>query len=498
MTTSTITLEQLSSENAKLRDEVTTLKEQLEWFRRQIFGQRSEKYLNDESQLNLFVLPKSDEPKAKDPTKLPKNDLPKKPQDNNKIQLPPDLPIERQIIDLPENEKTCSETGKPLIKIGEEITRKIAYRPGCYYIKEIVRIKYALPANSSGGINTPALPESLLIRCQADESFLADILVKKFADHLPLYRISEILGRQEIKINRQILCKWVIRVGLALKPLHNEMLKQVLKSENVFADETPVDMLDPGKGKTHQAYMWVLVGGKEADPSHRVYNFRTNRQHNNIVELLKDFRGTLHSDKYGAYESLANRKQFKWCPCWVHIRRKFFEESGDPEFRNWILRKIRYLFMLEKVAWGRSPEDRLRIRQEKEIPIIDELIQAVKNKLINGNILPKSKFREALGYFSSLIPHLKNYTSDPWARIDNNVAERAIRPLAIGRKNWMFVGSDEGGEAAAVILTLVQSCRACNINPQEYLEDVMRRIMSQNAQKLYELLPSNWAQFRNK
>jgi transposase len=151
------------------------------------------------------------------------------------------------------------------------------------------------------------------------------------------------------------------------------------------------------------------------------------------------------------------------------------------------------MFMLERVAWARSEEERLKIRQEKEVPIIDELIEAVKKKLVEGKILPKSKFREALGYFCGLIPHLKNYTMHAWARLDNNVAERAVRPLAIGRKNWLFVGNEAGGEAAAVLLSLVQTCRAIGVNPRDYLEDVMRRLQSHPANKLDKLLPDQWA-----
>ena len=153
--------------------------------------------------------------------------------------------------------------------------------------------------------------------------------------------------------------------------------------------------------------------------------------------------------------------------------------------------------MLEKVAWARSPEERLQIRQEKEVPIIDELIEKIKARLIDGTILPKSKFREALGYFCGLIPYLKNYTKHAFARLDNNVAERAVRPLAIGRKNWLFFGSEDGGEAGAILLSLVQTCRGLGINPREYLEDVFRRLMGHNAQKLEELLPDRWSQARN-
>lgn len=507
MTIATISLEEYLKEasqwketNDSLQKQVKYLEEQLEWFNKQIFGQKSERIIETQHPHPCF---EGFEDFFKKPAKEEKQKVPaherKKPKRDgqDKIKLPDNLPIERRVIDIPEEAKICPETGKTLVKIGEELTSKLAHKPGSYYIKQIVRPKYALPAQSEGGVFTAELPESLLNRCQADESLLADILVKKFGDHLPLYRQSEIMSREGIYISRQLLSKWVLRAGIALKPLYDEMLLHVLASGNVFYDETPIDMLDPGKGKTHQAYMWVLVGGKSANPSYRIYDFRTNRCHYNAAELLKGYHGVLHSDKYGAYEALANKKLLTWCPCWAHIRRKFVEaESGDIPFRDWVLRQIRYLFMLEKVAWARSEEDRLNIRQEKEVPIIDCLIAAIKDKLINGKVLPKSKFKEALGYFCGLIPHLKNYTQHAWARLDNNVAERAVRPLAIGRKNWLFVGNEDGGEAAAIILTLVQTCRAVGANPREYLEDVMRRLMAYNSHKLYELLPDHWLKGR--
>jgi transposase len=201
----------------------------------------------------------------------------------------------------------------------------------------------------------------------------------------------------------------------------------------------------------------------------------------------------LHSDKYAAYQRLAERKIITWCPCWSHIRRKFIEaEAGDPEHRAWVLRKIRYLFMLERVAWARSPEERLKIRLEKETPIIDELTTKIKARLTEGRILPKSKLREALGYYCGLIPYLKNYTAHVFARLDNNVAERAVRPLTIGRKNWLFFGSKDGGKAGAILLSFVQTCRGLGINPREYLEDAFRRLLGHSAKKLEELLPDQW------
>lgn len=500
MTTSTITLEQLQKENTELKTQNHYLQEQLEWLRRQLFGKRSEKFVDSQHAEQPFFSG-FDAIKAQEPPKKHKvaSHERVKPNRNgkDKITLPENLPVERQVIDIPEKEKVCVETGLPLVKIGEEITQKLAHKPGSYYIKEVVRPKYAYPQKSEAGVRTAELPETLLTRCQADESFLADMLVKKFADHLPLYRQSEMLAREGIGISRQLLCQWVIRCGKALKPIYDELMRSILESNTIFVDETPVDMLEGSKGKAHQAYMWVVAGGKNVNPAYRVYNFRVSRGHAHLRDILSGYSGIVHSDKYGAYESLANQKQIIWCPCWSHIRRKFVEaESGDPPFRKWILRKIRHLFMLERVAWARHEEERLRIRKEKEEPIIDELIVEIKKKLTDGRVLPKSKFREALGYFCGLIPYLKNYLKHAWAHLDNNVAERAVRPLAIGRKNWLFVGNEDGGEAAAIILSLVQTCRALGVNPREYLEDVMRRLMAHNAKELYKLLPDYWAESR--
>ena len=504
MNTPTIQLEQYRSENEALREtvvslghEVATLKEQLAWFQRQLFGKRSEKekdpavpetFLPYFENLGIQEEPSKTRTVAAHTRKVVVRD------GKDAITLPSDLPVETQVIDIPEKEKICQETGLPLVKIGEEVTQKLAHRPGSFYIKQIIRPKYALPQESSGGIRTAELPDSLLTRCFADESFLAEILIRKFIDHLPLYRLSEIFARDGVKISRQNLCKWVIRAGQALKPIYDEMIRCVLQSENVFIDETPLDMQDPGNGKTKQVYMWVLVGGKGNDPPLRIYAFRTSRQHVHAEKLLENFKGAFHSDKYEAYMKIASNKDVTWCPCFVHIRRKFIEaESGDQEFRNWVLRKIRYLFMFERVAWNRSPEERLRIRQKYEEPIIDELVREVNSKLHDGKVLPKSKYREALFYFSGLIPFLKNYLRNPFSRLDNNVAERAVRCIAIGRKNWLFVGNEGGGEAAAVIFSIVQTCKAIGINPREYLEDVMRRLMGHSAKRISELLPNNWS-----
>lgn len=475
------------------KDKISLLEEQIAWFKRQIFGKRSERNVSkcNSEQLTFagFELPQHPEPKTKE---IPSHTrcVPNR-NGEDKITLPPDLPVKTVIVDIPEEEKLCPETNEPLVQIGVEISYKLSQQPGSYYIKEIIRPKYAHPSREENGIKIAPLPESLLPRCRADESLLADIAVKKFGEHLPLYRIAESFGYAGIGISRRLLSQWIVRIGLALKPLYLEIKKHVIESLNIFMDETPVLLQE--KGKCKEGYMWVIVGGNEVNPPYRVYDFRENRKHENVQGILGEYHGVLHSDKYGAYERLAEQKKITWSPCYAHIRRKFFEaEAGDRVFREWVLRKIRYLFMLEKVAWGRSPEERLRIREKKEIPIIDELIMRIKEKLGEPRILPKSKLGEAIRYFCGLIPYLKNYTRHAYARLDNNIAERAIRPLAIGRKNWLFFGSPEGGEAGAILLSLVQTCRGLGIDPRAYLEDVMRRLMGHSANKLHELLPDLW------
>jgi len=483
----------LKEENKLLSEKVSSLEEQLNWFRRNLFGKRSEKIVSGGDEQLFFEGFKDLEPSEPESQDVGAHKRKKrKLQGSDKLKFPEDLPIKKTFLDVSEDEKICPKTGKALVKIGEEITTKLAHKPASFFLRQMIRPKYALPDGE--GIVCAELPESLLPRCKADESLLAELLVNKFGDHLPLYRTEEIWRRQGIRVTRQLLSQWVLNSSMALEPLFNEMLKVILKSGTVFIDESPVSMLAPGKGKTHQAYMWVVAGGGLC-----VYDFRENRKHINAEKILKDFKGVFHSDKYGAYVQLAQKPELTWCPCWAHIRRKFFEaETGDPAFRKWMLRHIRYLFMLDRIALSRSADERLRIRQEKQIPLIDKMIEACKLKLENGKILPKSKLRGALGYFYSLIPYLKNYAYHPDARLDNNTAERAIRPLAIGRKNWMFVGSKRGGKAAAIIISLVQSCRGLKINPRDYLEDVMRRIMSHPANKLRELLPDQWAAARAK
>lgn len=495
-------LQEKDRQIASLQAQLALLTEQLGWLKKQLFGARSERVVADLGQQSL---PFAEAEVAAGPTVEATEEIryqrrkAVKNRGNDTISYPDDLPVERKILDVPEEQKVCSETGEPLVCIGEEVTRKLARKAEQFFIIEYVRPKYASRKSPDQGVLTAPLPDSIIDRCPADESLLASVLTAKFADHLPLYRQAQMLRRSDIQISRQTLSKWVLSLGAGLAPLYEAMKARVLESGVLFVDESPISLQTPGKGRCKKAYMWVYAGGGGGDPPYRFFEFRTSRSHAHVEQTLKDYQGVLHSDKYAAYEKLAKREDIQWCPCMAHVRRKFVEaEGGDPELRRRILRKIRHLFMLERVAWAREPEERLRIRQQIEKPVLASLTAIVKERILAGGLLPKSKFSQALNYYLDLAVHFENYLNHSDARLDNNVAERAIRPLTIGRKNWMFVGSENGGQASATILSLIQTCRNLGINPQEYLEDVLRRIMSHPARRIEELLPDLWLAARQK
>jgi len=478
---------------ADLEGKVVVLNEQLAWFKRQVFGAKSERFIDLTQQplLPNMELGHQPPPEVKEVEVSYKRRRVRRNRGADTISFPDDLPVTRIDIDLPEEEKICPETGEPLVCIGNEVSRKLARKPGHFYIVEYVRPKYASKTLPELGVKTAPMPDAVIPRCPVDESLLAHILVSKFADHLPLNRQVEILGRSQVKISRQTLSKWVLTIAFVLEPLYVAMMLKVLGSKCIFIDETTVKLLERGKCKT--AYMWTYVGGGGGDPPYRFFQFCIDRKHEHPLTMLADYEGLLHSDKYGAYFVLAKYKAIIWCPCMAHVRRKFVEaEGGDPALRTKILRLIRKLFMYERVAWKCTPEKRLIIRAEREKPILDELTKLVQDRLLAGGLLPKSSFAQALNYYQGLVPYLGNYLNHSDARLDNSVAERSVRPIALGRNNWMFVGSEDGGKAAAIILSLVQTCRNLKINPEEYMEDVLRRIMSHPAKRIDELLPDNW------
>ncbi len=490
--------EDLTSEFKALKEENAFLKEQIKQLKKMIFGAKSERFVDNPDALYLPGLePGKDEIPVEDIISVPAHEKRKaKSTPLNKITYPDELPVETTVIDLKEEEKVDTATGAPLVRIGEEVTKRLAVKPSQFFVKQIIRFKYAVQSNPDEGIKIAELPDTILNRPACDESLIADVVVKKFCDHLPLYRQSEMFTRQKIYISRQTLSGYVNKMGEALIPLYSLMQEAVFASGNIFVDETPVDELAPGKGKTNQGYVVTVAGGQSLDPPNRTYIYFPDRKHANFNKLLNGYKGVLHSDKYGAYEQLAARKSLTWCPCWAHIRRKFIDAEGaDPSLKAANLKLIQQIFKIEEEAALLSELERVELRKAKAEPIIDELLKQATEQITK--VLPKSKIREALGYLLNLKPYLKNYMIHPMARLDNNVAERALRPVAIGRKNWLFVGNEASGQNTAILLSFAQTCRALKINPHEYFEDVFRRIQSHRFNKLYELLPENWKKTRS-
>ncbi len=484
----------LKAEVKTLHQNIKILEEQLDWFKKQLFGKKSERFIPDNTDV-LYLPGLGPDMKIPDPAEtkiaIPAHEKRKaKSTPINTISFPEDLPVEQIIIDLPEDKKIDS-LGAPLVCIGEDVSRKLAKKPASYYVKEFVRKKYAAAGSPDEGIKTAFLPDSIIFRSAVDESILADILVKKFCDHLPLYRQAEMMLRDHIKISKQTLSSYVLQAGKALRPLYDLLEKQIKTSGNIFIDETPVDVLAPGTGKTDQGYMLSIVGGQSLDPALKIYKFFTSRKHEGFEQLFEGYQGVFHSDKYGAYEKEAKKSGKVWCPCMAHIRRKYVEAEGDPRFQSEILLYIQKLFDIEERCKNMSPEERLSIRKTEAEPVIDLIIQRNKERM-QETLLPRSKIAKAIGYLIGLIPYLKNYLHHPYARLDNNVAERALKLVVIGRKNWLFIGREGGGEAAAIIYSLAQTCRALNINPYDYFNDVLQRIQGHPYSQLHELLPQNW------
>lgn len=475
--------------------QITSLQNQVDWFKRQVFGQKSERFVDVPSPDELlpgFQVPV--ETKEVQETAIPSHIRKSvKNKEKFKVEIPENLPKETVYKDIPEDKKIDKKTGEMLVKIGEEKQEKLAYKPGSYFIKEFVYPKYALKSNALFGVKQAASEESIIEGSKFDTSFMAHIAVEKFCFHMPIYRVREKLALEGIKIADQTLCGLLINLGQKVQVLVKEMKKSLFEQEVIFTDDTPIEMIVNGLGKTKEGRMWGYIGNKPGAPPYHLYEFSANRCEIWPLKYLENFKGIIHADAYSAYEKIGNKNGITWAACWAHGRRKFENSTSmDERFRISILVLIQNLFRYEKVAWNRSEEERLKIREEKEKPIVDKIFSLFKEKIRSNTLLPASDLTKAIGYMQSREENFRAYLSNPFARMDNNTAERGVRKLVIGRKNWLFVGSPRSGEAMANLFSLVQSCRAMQVNPQEYLEDVFKRLLSHPHKNLRELLPDQW------
>ena len=484
----------------KKDEEILRLKERIKWLERALFSSRSERVISthpDQGEFEDLLAELEDLSKELGQSEQIQDSKPKMKKQRKKRRsldelIPEDLPREEIIIDVPENERTCPQTGKPFKRIGEEVTEKLAFKPGSYFVKRYIRPKYAHPTDSSYGVLCEPMINCAIPGSSFDESFTAAIGVDKCAYHLPIYRQQERMRNAGIEISRQTLSQHYMRGPLSLKPVFELMKKKILEGKYIFTDDTSVKLQVKGKSKTVTGRMWIYISGGEK-PAYTVFDFTVNRKAEHTVEFLKNFEGYVHADAYSGYDVLFKNENITECACWMHVRRKFYEaEDGPVEYREEILKLIQNLYRYERVLSKAKPEDRLKHRKEKIEPIINKIFKKTNNLLTDSQytILPRSKIRQAITYLLNQKEALKTFLTDPYVKPDNGTSERAIRPLAIGRKNWLFAGSKNGGEATAIWLSLIQTCRAMDINPFAYLDDVLRKINATS--DIESLLPDRW------
>jgi len=411
---------------------------------------------------------------------------------HGRLPIPDHLEREEIILDVDPKEKICPVTGEEMILIGYEISEKLEYRPDRLFVKVYKRPKYVSPKRNNGitGVVTAPMPDLPIGKCKADAGLLAYVVVSKFCDHLPLYRQEAIFEREGLRIPRTTQDGWILGLAEPLLPLYEELKQAVLTSEILFTDDTPVRLIEKGLGKTRKARMWVYIRGGQGPPL-VVYDFTQDRRKKRPLEFLGDYQGYIHADAYSGYDELFKRDGVIEVGCWAHSRRRFVEAmSSRPKEASEIVSKISKLYKIEKEVIDLSPEERLLCRQRESLSILDGLFSRFEELL--EETTPAEPLTKAINYALNQREALQQYTKDGRLNIDNNTAENAIRPLAIGRKNWLFAGSVKGGNSAALFLSLIESCRKNSINPWEYLTDIFRRIMSHPVRRLRELLPDQW------
>ena len=325
------------------------------------------------------------------------------------------------------------------------------------------------------------------------EALIAQVLVAKYADHLPLYRQAQIYARQGIQLDRSTLADWVGRAAWYLRPLRDHILERLRRSERLFADETTAPVLDPGRGRTKTGQLWAYArddrpwGG--ADPPMVAYVYAADRKGEKAEAHLGDFTGILQVDGYGGYTALARRRQqVSLAFCWAHVRRKFYELAATSPVATEVLRRIALLYTIEDEVRGEPAQQRRSVRDERSRVIVDELHQYLEAR--NRQVSAKAKLGEAIRYALTRWDGLSRFLDDGRVDLDNNTVERSIRPLALNRKNALFAGSDEGGDNWAVIATLIENCKLSGINPHGWLTETLTRLANGHpANNVGQLMP---------
>lgn len=486
-------LEEVDASYQALQQERDLLKAELEQFRRWAYGRRTERIVESTGQLHLFELPAIESPFPElegDPfdDSAPRK---KKKRRSRKDKLA-HLPHRRIELDVSDEEKRCESCGGEKTKIGEDERCVLQYRPAVLEVEVHVLPKYACPGCHNGVVSPPP-PERILPRSIAGPGLISEILVSKFGDHLPLYRLEDRFTRLGLFLPRSTLCDWVGAAADLLKPLYQRMLHRVLASGLIWTDDTPVRMLDPeAEGGSRLVRFWVYVGDDENPYS--VYDFTTSRKRDGPASFLANYQGAMHADAYGGYDGivLGSEGQIVRVACGAHIRRKFVEaKSNAPRESAQMLEWFRQLYDIEDRAREFSAEDRQALRQRESLPILAKMKARLDE--LSLRVLPKSSLGQAVSYALNQWSAFCQYVEDGRRTIDNNHSERTLRPQAIGRKNWLFLGHETAGPRAAVLFTILASAKRHRIEPWAYVTDVLVKLAAETTD-LDALLPDRWAQ----